>query len=193
MTGPGGGGYGARKGGGAWRACGAGIGTAPARESLVARNEVPVFSRLTIALAAVVATVVAAGCGDDVTVASPRTGQAETRYTLTSIEGQPLPALYAQNRQAADRVRAGTLSLTPDGRGLLSLTIVDATNGRPRVDDGRLTYTRRAERIEVSLECADAGACIAPPHLFGRVSERRIVFDSSRITRAPLVFDRVEP
>jgi hypothetical protein len=138
------------------------------------------------------AAVIAAGCGDDVTVANVAGGPSlGTRYTLTSIEGQPLPAPYAQNRLSAERVRAGALTLGPGTRGQWTLT-VDGANGRPRQEDAGLSWALQGDRVTVSLDCPALASCVAPPHLFGRVMEWGIVFDSSRVTRAPLVFTRTQ-
>jgi hypothetical protein len=138
--------------------------------------------RLAIAAAALLA-----GCG----LASPLDDVPGPRYALVSIEGRALPAPWAPNRAVDDRVTAGELVLA-DGRGAWALTVVSATTGRARRDEAAFTYRTVGERILVEFPCNDTGSCIGPPHLQGVVTADRVVFDSSRVTRAPLVFARAD-
>jgi hypothetical protein len=138
--------------------------------------------RLAIAAAALVA-----GCG--LGPSDPFDDVRGPRYALVSIEGRPLPAPWAPNRAVEDRVTAGELALA-DGRGAWALTVVSAATGRARRDESAFTYRTVGGRILVEFPCDDTGSCIGPPHLQGVVTDDRVVFDSSRVTRAPLVFER---
>jgi hypothetical protein len=144
-----------------------------------------------LATGALATALAAAGCDlgagtevDDVLRAGGR------RYALASIAGQPLPAPYAENPAVEDRVIAGELALA-DGRGAWSLTVVDARSGRMRRSAEAFTYATVGGRVRVEFPCDDTASCIGPPHLQGVVTAERVVFDSSRVTRAPLVFERV--
>ena len=144
------------------------------------------------ALAAVSATL-AAGCGGRGPFGAEEvTG---TRYVLTSIAGRALPAPYAQNLALDDRVQAGTLTLGADGRGEWTLRIAEAATGRVRDSREPFDYAWQGGggRFAASFRCPDTASCIAPPHLFGRVAEGGgLVIDSSRVTRAPMLYVRAD-
>ena len=133
-----------------------------------------------------VGTLLLAACGLDPDVGG-------STYALRSIAGIPLPAPYAQNPQFAGRIMSASIVLREDGTGEWRTVTEDSLGGPTHAGTAELTYTQRAGAITISLVCNDMGACIAPPHLVGEVTSggRAIDFPLSRITRAPLSYERI--
>lgn len=126
-------------------------------------------------------------------------------YVLQLVDGQPLPAAYAPNPCSDLLVIADTMVFASNGVGALR-SVVEFTTGAvdpvtcagdPSAPRQRqtwalaFTYRRTGAHIEVSLECSDLASCIAPPHFTGRFENGEIVFDVSRVSRAPLVYRRL--
>lgn len=126
------------------------------------------------------------GCNLDPDVAGER-------YVLRSIAGIPLPAPYAQNPEHNARIIADTLVLHEDGTGEWRALIETSLNGPTHAARVELMYTQDGDDIAISFVCDDMGACIAPPHFVGeaRSGGDRIDFHLSRVSRAPLVYDRI--
>lgn len=114
-----------------------------------------------------------------------------SRYALRSIAGNPLPAAYAQNPSETSRVFADTLVLRDDGTGERKSVIESSFGGPTFAGTAELTYTQRDAAISISFVCADMGSCIAPPHLVGEVNSDGLGFQLSKVSRAPLVYERV--
>ena len=111
---------------------------------------------------------------------------------LQSIDGVPLPAPYTQNTALTNRMFADTLILGVGGKGQWRAVVEDSYGGAKRRDVENFTYSGTTH-IEIEFYCPDVASCIAPPHLAGDVTSNGIVFTISRVTRAPLVFERVPP
>ncbi len=129
----------------------------------------------------------AMGCSD-----SNAPGLPGTVYVLQSIDGQPLPAPYAENLQLPDRMFADTLVLRDDGTGESRIVIEESLGGLKDHQVQQLTYSGTTH-IEITFICPPAALCIAGPHLAGDASAGGIVFSVSKVTRAPLVFERAAP
>ncbi len=114
-----------------------------------------------------------------------------SRYALRSIAGNPLPAIYAQNPDVTSRVIADTLLLREDGTGEWKAVIENFFGGPTHVGSAELTYTQRDASITIAFVCDDMGSCLAPPHLVGEIDSSGLEFHLSRISRAPLVYERV--
>ncbi len=119
-------------------------------------------------------------------------GSLGTVYVLQSIAGQPLPAAYAENLQLPDRMFADTLVLRDDGTGESRTVIEESLGGSKDHQIQQLTYSG-TNHIEITFTCPPAALCIAGPHLAGDVGAGGIVFSVSKVTRAPLVFERAAP
>ena len=114
-----------------------------------------------------------------------------SRYALRSIAGNPLPAAYAQNPSSTNRVFADTLLLREDGTGEWKAVIEQSFGGPTFAGTAELTYTQRDATISVSFVCDDMASCVAPPHFVGEVNADGLEFHLSRVSRAPLVYERV--
>ena len=114
-----------------------------------------------------------------------------SRYALRSIAGNPLPAAYAPNPSVTSRVFADTLVLREDGTGEWKAVIENSFGGPTFVGTAELTYTQRDATIRISFVCPDLASCIEPPHLVGEVTSDGLDIQMSRVSRAPLVYERV--
>jgi hypothetical protein len=114
-------------------------------------------------------------------------------YVLRSIAGVPMPAPYAPNLEFSARKIADTLFLGADGTGDAHTVMEESLGGRVFTFNEGVTYTRRGNDVEVSYECPPnaLALCVAPPHLIGKVTATGIQFVESRVSRAPLVYERV--
>lgn len=112
-------------------------------------------------------------------------------YELRTIDGEALPAPYGENLQYPNRMFADTLVLRADGSGEWRIVVEDSPGGAKRHAVDAFHYTGQSH-IEITFVCPPLALCIAPPHLTGDVTETGIVFSMSRVTRAPLVFDRIK-
>jgi hypothetical protein len=114
-------------------------------------------------------------------------------YVLRSIAGVPLPAEYAPNVEFKGRKLADTLFLNANGTGELHSTSEESLGGRVLLSDAPVTYQRQGNDLEVSYVCPPNALilCLAPPHLIGKVTASGILFVESRVSRAPLVYERV--
>ena len=115
-----------------------------------------------------------------------------TRYVLRSIEGAALPARFSMNQLLTAVITSDTLELRDDGIGTLREAAFEPETSRESRHDTELAFVRSGNRISVTMRCAIAAACIRPPHLVGTVLENGIVFTESAVSRAPLVFDRIQ-
>ena len=114
-----------------------------------------------------------------------------SRYALRSIAGNALPAAYALNPAVTSRVFADTLVLREDGTGEWKAVIENSFGGSTFTGSAELTYTQRDATISISFVCPDLASCIAPPHLVGEVTSDGLDIQMSRVSRAPLVYERV--
>lgn len=116
-------------------------------------------------------------------------------YVLRSAGGAAIPAVWISNESVTVTVVADTIRLRADGRGdrVLVEEYREATPFAPptRREAGTFDYTRRGDRIEISLRCPDLALCVAPPHFVGRVTADGLVFDRALNYRTPLRYERV--
>jgi hypothetical protein len=111
------------------------------------------------------------------------------RYALRTIGGDSLPAKFAVNPDFPGRIVADTLILRKDGSGEERTVVADIPGVSTRTTRVEFTYLLASNRIEISYDCPDMATCIAPPHLTGTRGTAGIIFDVSKVTRVPLVFD----
>ncbi|HEX9565361.1 MAG TPA: hypothetical protein VF981_15375 [Gemmatimonadaceae bacterium] len=113
-------------------------------------------------------------------------------YALRSIANVAVPAPWTPNPAIETRMLSASLRLWPDGTGTWHAVIESEPMIATYQQDSDFTYVRTGAGIEVSLGCPDNASCIAGPHLIGDVTASGIIFTTSLITRAPLVFDAVQ-
>jgi hypothetical protein len=125
----------------------------------------------------------------------PGAPQWSTAYVLRSAGGAAVPAVWISNESVTITVVADTIRLREGGQGhrVLVEEYREGTPAAPRQrrEAGRFDYARRADRIEISLPCADIASCVAPPHSSG--GSRRMGSSSSRRSTiaSPLRYERV--
>jgi hypothetical protein len=124
-----------------------------------------------------------------------------TAFTLESVNGRALPAVYIVGDYTSWEIVADTMVLRPDGTGThvaISRPVypnVPAGQANRIVTD--FTYTLAQDRLEITLECNDvvllarAASCVAPPHFAGTLSSDGITFDIALSYPTPARFTRI--
>ncbi len=116
-------------------------------------------------------------------------------YVLRSAGGAAVPVVWISNESVTITVVADTMRLREGGQGrrVLVEEYREETPPAPRMhrEAGRFDYTRRGDRIEISLPCADMASCVAPPHFVGRITPDGLVFEQALNYRVPLRYERV--
>jgi hypothetical protein len=110
---------------------------------------------------------------------------------LQSIEGIPLPAPYAENRNLDFRIIADTIALQTYDAGERRTRIEVDGAGNTRMDIESFSYVRTGDRVEITFPCPPNALCIKPPHLAGTLTESSFIVDQSVISRKPLVYRRM--
>lgn len=114
-------------------------------------------------------------------------------FVLTSIAGIGLPAPWAPNPVAQERMLAASLVLQDDGSGTWMATVETSVSGPTVTWNDDVTWQRSGNHVEIDIECDDLGSCIAGPHFVGEITDDGFTVTTSSVTRPPLVFHRVEP
>ena len=157
----------------------------------------------TLALAAAAGTL--AACGDSPTKgpeARLTAGGGPTGiYVTRSIGGQPLPAVGIDHEGYRLVVETDSLYLHEDGTGMWTFTgQAQEPPGSPATRRGETTglrYTIAGDVFEAEVPCPDGNdfaptaACLAPPHLAGRIRNDSLILDTRVAFRAPTVLVRV--
>lgn len=140
----------------------------------------------------VAAAVILSGCS----LHEPR--QVEAEYVLSTVDGEVLPAVIAENELAVVRVIADTIRLYGNGTGVrarvtetTSDVTLDVVEPRPRSPES-FVYRITGDRFEADFPCPPEASCVAPPHLVGTLSDAGQVLTSAAAWRV-LVYLRVSP
>jgi hypothetical protein len=112
-------------------------------------------------------------------------------FVLQSIEGVPLPAAYAENRNLNLRIIADSLWLTSLTAGERRTRFEVDAAGKTQMNVEKFDYVRSGDHIEISLRCPPNALCIRPPHMVGMLTQESFVVDQSVVSRAPLVYRRM--
>ena len=102
---------------------------------------------------------VLAGCGDSST--GPRTDHLGV-YDLTSVDGQPLPAVILDDGTNYVAVSAGDMTLGPSNRAIATLTLDIGTGTRPPMSEGFVcmgTHSRSGNTVTITLP--ESSSCAA--------------------------------
>lgn len=115
-------------------------------------------------------------------------------YVLDRVGPDSLPAVYYSDDTFLVRMLADTLRLFEDGSGtrtsLLEYEVLPGGSGTPGEVPvaSEFTYELKHWRLEIVFECADTGACIAPPHFIARLSSGELRVEYALGGRVPLIY-----
>ena len=151
------------------------------------------MNRSTAGLALLGALLATAGCE----VVSPSPNRVGT-FVLTSVAGDPLPAVLTANDVATLIVVDDRIVLFDDGTAEKH-TVVSYGGGpgatSPSETDrsrSTLDYHEVGGEIHLNYRCNDTASCIGPPHLVGRYIEGGLQLDFALNFRVPLVYERID-
>jgi hypothetical protein len=119
-------------------------------------------------------------------------------YVLRTVDGAPLPAVAGSGPGGVFTVRADSLRLEPDGRGVqVTRMLVDLVDGEPTEErwETRFTYVLRGHRLELSVVCPPEpiSSCTAPPHDRGTLTDDGLRLEPSMGYEGPRSYARVAP
>jgi hypothetical protein len=111
-------------------------------------------------------------------------------FVLRSIAGVVVPAPWAPNPGATERMLSAALTLHEDGTGTWVAVVETAVSGPTVAWNNDVTWVRSGDHLEIDIECDDLGSCIPGPHLVGDLTETGFTVTESSVTRSPLIFER---
>ena len=111
-------------------------------------------------------------------------------FEATKVTDSRLAGEGRQVRRRRECLSCGERFTTFETAELVMPRIVKNDESREPFD---YVWQGGAQRFTASFRCPDTASCIGPPHLFGHVAEGGgLVIDSSRVTRAPLLYVRAD-
>jgi hypothetical protein len=119
-------------------------------------------------------------------------------YVLTTVAGDPVPAVVISNEAVTAAILADTMFLHADATGaVVAVERVKEKDGTPEYTlrtESPLTYIVADGRLTAENPCNDVivfAACVRPPHFTGNVTATALDLDYALSFRVPLHYTKV--